>query len=183
MARAPICPTADPLAKCYMPGVPRIMYMQWPFQVLQTKDHVAMLFEWMLDYRLIYTNGSPHEPRVIPWMGDSRGRWEGDTLVVDVANHSELTWFDKAGDFHSDALHVVERYTMLDRDTIRYEATIEDPKVFARPWKISMPLSRQRNVDRVAIFVLPDGFEVFDRQPGPDPLDNTDFLEAPLLRH
>ena len=144
--------TADPLAKCYMPGVPRIMYMEWPFQILQTKDHLAMLFEWSLDYRLIYTNGSPHETRVSPWMGDSRGRWEGDTLVVDVANLSDQTWFDKAGDFHSDALHVVERYTMLDANTIRYEATIEDPKVFARPWKISVPLSRRTGMERLPEF-------------------------------
>ena len=144
--------TADPLSKCYMPGVPRIMYMAWPLQILQTRDHVAMLFEWSLDYRLIYTNGSPHETRVTPWMGDSRGRWEGDTLVVDVANNSDQTWFDKAGDFHSDALHVVERYTMLDPNTIRYEATVDDPKVFARPWKISVSLSRQSGVDRVSEF-------------------------------
>ncbi|HET9830691.1 MAG TPA: hypothetical protein VFP91_03240, partial [Vicinamibacterales bacterium] len=144
--------TDDPLSKCYMPGVPRIMYLAWPFQVLQTKDHLAILFEWSLDYRLIYTNGSPHETRVNPWMGDSRGRWEGDTLVVDVTNFNEQTWFDKAGDFHSDALHVVERYTMLDRNTIRYDASVEDPKVFERPWKISVRLSRRQGVDRVREF-------------------------------
>ena len=144
--------TADPLSQCNMPGVPRIMYMAWPFQVLQTTDHVAMLFEWSLDYRLIYTNGSPHETRLNPWMGDSRGRWEGDTLVVDVTHSSEQSWFDKAGNFHSDALHVVERYTMVDPDTIRYEAILEDPKVFTRPWKISMPLARQKGVDRVREF-------------------------------
>ena len=144
--------TADPLSKCYMPGVPRIMYLAWPFQVLQTKDHLAMLFEWSLDYRLIYTNGSPHETRVNPWMGDARGRWEGDTLVVDVANFNEQTWFGKGGDFHSDALHVVERYTMLDRNTIRYDATVEDPKVFSGPWKISVRLSRRQGADRVREF-------------------------------
>ena len=82
-------------------------------------------------------------------MGDSRGRWEGDTLVVDVSHHNDKTWFDMAGNFHSEALHLVERYTMLDADTIQYEVTIEDPKVFTRPWKISMPLYRQQDMDRI----------------------------------
>jgi hypothetical protein len=141
--------TADPLANCYMPGVPRIMYMEWPFQIVQTHDHLGMIFEWMQIYRLIYTNGTPHDSRAQPWMGDSRGRWEGDTLVVDVSNHNDKTWFDMAGNFHSDALHLVERYTMLDRDTVQYEVTIEDPKVFTRPWKVSMPLYRQPGMDRI----------------------------------
>ena len=136
--------TADPVANCYIPGVPRIMYMEWPFQIVQTRDHVGMIFEWTQNYRLIYTNGSKHDDRApAVWMGDSRGRWEGDTLVVDVANHNDKTWFDMAGNFHSDALHLVERYTMLNADTIQYEVTVEDPKVFTRPWKISMPLYRQ----------------------------------------
>jgi hypothetical protein len=139
----------DPLAKCYMAGVPRAMYLEWPFQILQTGGHVAMLFEWTQMYRLIYTNGTPHDDRVQPWMGDSRGRWEGDTLVVEVTNHNDQTWFDMAGDFHSDALRLVERYTMRDADTIQYEVTIEDPKVFTRPWKISMPLYRQAGMDRI----------------------------------
>ena len=81
------------------------------------------------------------------WMGDSRGRWEGDTLVVDVRKIDERTWFDRAGNFHSDALHVVERYSPIDRDHIQYEATIEDPKVFTRPWKMSMPLYRRIEKD------------------------------------
>jgi hypothetical protein len=141
--------TADPLAKCYMPGVPRLMHMEWPFQLLQTGTHVAMVFEWSQLYRLIYTNGTPHDDRVNPWMGDSRGRWEGDTLVVEVANHNDLTWLDMAGNFHSDALRLVERYTMTDPDTIRYEVTFEDPKVFTRPWKIAMSFYRQKDMDRV----------------------------------
>src|SRR5438132_3450433 len=141
--------TADPLAKCFMAGVPRMMYLEWPFQILQTRDHIAMAFEWTQVYRLIYTNGTPHDDRVQPWMGDSRGRWDGDTLVVEVANHNDQTWLDAAGDFHSDALRLVERYTMRDADTIQYEVTIEDPKVFTRPWKISMPFSRQRGADRI----------------------------------
>ena len=142
--------TADPLGKCYFPGFPRIMYLEFPFQIFQTPEHVAMAFEWSQVHRLIYTNGKPqpHDP-VETWMGDSRGRWEGDALVVEVTDHNDKTWFDMAGNFHSDALVVTERYTMLDADTIRYEATLQDPKVFTKPWKISMPLARQKNVDRI----------------------------------
>jgi len=141
--------TADPLAECYMAGVPRIMYMEFPFQIFQTRDAVAMLFEWQQIYRLIYTNGS-QSPEGIPfWMGDSRGRWEGDTLVVEVTDHNDRTWFDMAGNFHSEALRVVERYRMVDADTIDYEATMEDPKVFTRPWTIRMPLYRQKGMTRV----------------------------------
>jgi hypothetical protein len=141
--------TADPLANCYMPGVPRIMYMEFPFQIFQTPDHIAITFEWSQVHRTIYTNGAPHPDGIDFWMGDSRGRWEGDTLVVDVRNHNDRTWFDMAGNFHSEALHVVERYTMRDVNTITYEATIEDPKVFTGPWTISMPLYRQTEADRI----------------------------------
>jgi hypothetical protein len=141
--------TADPLANCYMPGVPRIMYMEWPFQIVQTRDHLAMTFEWSQVHRLIYTNGTPHEDRVEFWMGDSRGRWDGDTLVVEVTTHNAKTWFDMAGNFHSEALRLVERYTLVDADTIQYEVTFEDPKVFTRPWKISMPLHRHKGMERL----------------------------------
>ena len=141
--------TADPLASCYLPGVPRIMYMEWPFQIYQTRDHIAMTFEWSQVFRLIYTNGSRPSEDLEFWMGDSRGRWEGDTLVVEVTNHNDRTWFDMAGNFHSEALKVVERYTLVDADTLRYEVTIEDPKVFTRPWKISMPLHRHKDMDRI----------------------------------
>jgi hypothetical protein len=142
--------TADPLGKCYMPGVPRIMYLAYPFQIFQTPEHIAIAFQWSQVYRLIYTNGKapPHEG-VESWMGDSRGRWEGDTLVVEVKGQNDKTWFDLTGNFHSDALDVTERYTVLDADTIQYEATITDPKVFTKPWKISMPLARQKNIGRV----------------------------------
>jgi hypothetical protein len=141
--------TADPLGKCYMPGVPRIMYMEFPFHIFQTRDHLAITFEWSQMYRVIYTNGAPAPEGIDFWMGDSRGRWEGDTLVVDVANHNDRTWFDMAGNFHSDALRLIERYTMLDPDTIRYEVTVEDLRVFTRPWKIVMPLYRHKDLDRV----------------------------------
>jgi streptogramin lyase len=141
--------TADPLAQCFLPGVPRIMYLDYPFQIFQTHDNVAITFEWQHVYRLIYTNGTKASTPLQFWMGDSRGRWDGDTLVVDVTNHNDRTWFDAQGDFHSDALHVTERYTMVDADSIRYEATIEDPQVFTRPWTITVPLQRQKGMPRV----------------------------------
>ena len=150
---------ADPLAKCYMAGVPRAMYLDYPFQIFQTPQAVAIAFEWMLDYRLIYTDGSKHPEDATFWMGDSRGHWDGDTLVVDVANNNDLTWFDMAGDFHSDALHVVERYHMLDADTIDYEAGIEDSKVFTKSWTIRVPLRRRTDRDRLFEYVCQDVLE------------------------
>src|SRR5579862_6000264 len=146
--------TDDPLGKCYLPGVPRIMYMDFPFQIFQNQKSVTLAFEWELDYRLIYTDGTPHRPAGDDsWMGDSRGHWEGDTLVVDVGNINDKTWFDMAGDFHSDALHVVERYRMTDHDTIQYEATIEDSKVFTKPWTINLALRRRVDRDRLFEYV------------------------------
>ncbi len=137
--------TTDTEANCYLTGVPRITYMPFPFQILQRPDLVTMLYEYDHATRHIYTNGTSHPAGHIPWyMGDSRGRWEGDTLVVDSTHFNDETWFDRAGNFHSDALHVVERYTAISPNHLMYEATIEDPKVFTRPWKISMPLYRRR---------------------------------------
>jgi hypothetical protein len=140
----------DPLEQCYLPGVPRIMYMEFPFQIFQTRDHVAMTFEWSQVYRLIYTNGQKtlHEG-IESWMGNSRGRWEGDTLVVEVTDHNDRTWLDAAGNFHSNALKVTERYTLRDANTIDYEATLEDPNVFTRPWTIRVPLHRQTDLARL----------------------------------
>ena len=139
----------DPLNKCFMPGVPRIMYLEQPFQIFQAKDHVAMTFEWSQVFRLIYADGSKHVDGIEFWMGDSRGRWDGDTFVVEVINFNDQTWLDAAGNFHSEQLKVTERYNMLDVDTIQYEVTFEDPKVYTRPWKISMPLHRQKELDRL----------------------------------
>jgi hypothetical protein len=133
--------TADPEIKCYLPGVPRATYMPYPFQIVQTPKYILIAYEYAGATRTIYMDETPPDP-ANSWMGHSAGRWEGDTLVVDVTGQNDQTWFDRAGDFHSDALHVVERYTPLSADAILYEATIEDPKVFSRPWKISMPLYR-----------------------------------------
>ena len=138
--------TADPDTKCYMPGVPRITYMPYPFQIFQTSNYTVILYEYLRVMRIIYTDGSPHLEGSIDsfWMGDSRGRWEDNTLVVDTIHFNDQTWFDKAGNFHSEALHVIERYTLMGPDHMNYEVTIEDPKVFTRPWKMSMPLYRRK---------------------------------------
>jgi hypothetical protein len=134
--------TADPEVKCYLPGVPRATYMPYPFQIVQTPQYVLMAYEYAGAARTIYMDKVPPNP-VDSWMGHSVGHWEGDTLVVDVTRLNDQTWFDRAGNFHSDALHVVERYTPLSPDALTYEVTIEDPKVFSRPWKMSMPLYRR----------------------------------------
>jgi hypothetical protein len=134
--------TADPEIKCYLPGVPRATYMPYPFQIVQTPKYVLMAYEYAGATRTIYMDKTPPEP-TDSWMGHSVGHWEEDTLVVDVTDLNDQTWFDRAGNFHSDALHVVERYTPLSADALLYEATIEDPKVFSRPWKMSMPLYRR----------------------------------------
>ena len=134
--------TADPEVKCYLPGVPRATYMPFPFQIVQTPKYILMAYEYAGATRTIYMDKAPPSP-ADSWMGHSVGHWEGDTLVVDVTSLNDQTWFDRAGNFHSDALHVVERYTPLSPDALTYEVTIEDPNVFSRPWKMSMPLYRR----------------------------------------
>jgi len=137
--------TADPETKGYLPGVPRIMFMPFPFQIFQTPDQITMVFEYDRGVRMIYTNGTPHPRGPINWwMGDSRGRWEGDTLVVDVVHFTDETWFDRAGNFHSDALHLVERFTPTGTDHINYEVTVEDRNVFTKPWTMRMVLYRRK---------------------------------------
>jgi hypothetical protein len=137
--------TRDPETKCYLPGVPRSTYMPFPFQIIQMPDVTTILYEYVHATRHIYTNGTPHIRGPLDWwMGDSRGHWEGDTLVVDVVHFSGDTWFDRAGNYHSDALHVTERYSFMDADHVNYEVTIEDPKVFTRPWKMRMLLYRRK---------------------------------------
>jgi len=152
----------DPETKCYLPGVPRITYMPHPFRIVQQADKVTILYEYLHAIRYIFMNKNPHPPGPIDWwMGDSRGRWEGNTLVVDVVHLSDRTWLDRSGNFHSAALHVVERYTPTGPDHMLYEATLEDPKVFTRPWKISMPLYRrqERNSELLEYECYPDLLE------------------------
>lgn len=134
--------TGDPEAKCYLPGVPRATYMPFPFRIIQTLEQILIAYEYANATRTVHLNRKPKAP-ADSWMGWSIGRWEEDTLVIDVTNLVDRTWFDRAGNFHSEALHVVERYTPLSADHLMYEATIEDPKVFTRPWTIRMPLYRR----------------------------------------
>jgi hypothetical protein len=138
--------TADPEVKCYLPGVPRATYMPYPFQIFQSTTAMSIAYEYDNAYRNIYLK-DPGPAPADSWMGQSVGHWEGNTLVVEVTGLFEGSWFDRAGDFHSDALHVIERYTLTGPNTINYEATIDDNKVFTKPWKISMPLYRHIEKD------------------------------------
>ena len=146
--------TGDPELKCYMPGVPRANYMPFPFQIIQTPHVIMMAYEYARALRTIYIENDktiPQAPPADSWMGWSHGHFEGDVLVVDSKGFVPYTWFDRAGDYHSDALHVVERYTQVSPYHIMYEATIDDPKVFTRPWKMSFPLYRrmEKNIQLV----------------------------------
>ena len=133
---------ADPVNRCFLPGVPRATYMPYPFQIFQTPEAVAITYEFVHASRTIHMTRAQHMDDIEFWMGDSRGRWEGETLVVDVADNHRDTWLDSSGDFHSPDMHVVERYTRTGPDTMQYEATIEDPKVLTKPFKIAVPLYR-----------------------------------------
>jgi hypothetical protein len=136
----------DPVVKCYMPGVPRANYMAFPFQIIQSQKDILIAYEFASTNRLI-NMGKPQAAAVDTWMGTSNGHWEGNTLVVDVTGFNGMAWFDRAGNFASDTLHVVERYSLLDPNTMNYQATIEDPETFSRPWKINVILYRHREKD------------------------------------
>ena len=132
----------DPELKCYLPGIPRAMYMPYPFQIVQGTNKIQMAYAFTNASRVIHLDKSDPPPDDT-YMGHSVGRWDGEALVVDVTNLNGKNWFDRAGNFHSDALHLVERFTLMTPDVIRYEVTIEDPKTFTRPWRIAMPIYRR----------------------------------------
>jgi len=135
--------TRDPEIKCYLPGVPRATYMPQPFQIFENAKQILITYQWDGALRNVFMK-DPGPAPIDSWMGQSVGHWEGETLVVDVTGLLDQSWFDRAGNFHSDQLHVVERYTRTSPDVISYEATMDDPKVFTRPWKISMPLYKRQ---------------------------------------
>ena len=133
----------DPTAHCFPAGVPREFYVPQPIQILQPPGYVLFLFERM-SWRIVPLDGRPHIPDNIRlWQGDSVGKWEGDTLVIDTANLNGKTWLNQAGEMVSHAERVIERLTPVDGDTIRYEATITDPLVYTRPFTIAFPLKRR----------------------------------------
>ena len=134
--------TRDPEIKCYLPGVPRATYMPFPFQIIQSNAAVFMAYEYAGAVRHIYLK-DPGPPPIDSWMGLSHGRWEGDVFVVETSGFNDQSWFDRAGNHHSEQMKVTERYTTTDADHIQYEATITDPATFTRPWKMSMPLYRR----------------------------------------
>ncbi len=134
--------TEDPEAKCYLPGVPRFVYLPFPFQIVQSSNYVVMASEYAGAVRTI-SFGTPEPAPIDTWMGQSYGRWEGETLVVEVSGLNGQSWFDRAGNFASENVRVIERYTPASPDHLMYEATIEDSTVFTRPWQISMPLYRR----------------------------------------
>ena len=133
----------DPVVKCYMPGVPRATYLPFPFQIIQSPDHVVVAYEFASASRIVYMDRPDFEAPIFSWMGHSRGRFEGDSLVIDVTDQVPDTWLDHAGNHHSDALRVTERYTHLGPNALMYEATLEDPNVYTAPWTLKFPLYRR----------------------------------------
>ena len=137
----------DPAIKCYMPGIPRATYMPFPFQIVQTPTAILMAYEFAGASRTVYMDRPDFESPADMWMGHSRGHWEGETLVVDVTSQVPDTWLDGSGNFHSEKLHVVERFTAKSPYHLLYEVTLEDPAVYTRPWKMSLPLYRRMDAN------------------------------------
>ena len=135
----------EPNVACFLSGVPRTWYVPTQTEILQPPGQVLMLVERAHAYRLIPTDGRPHVGESIHlWQGDSRGRWEGNTLVVDVTNQNAKPWLDQVGNFYTAATHMVERLTLIDADTIHYQVTIEDSTVYTRPWTMAFPIRRNK---------------------------------------
>ena len=135
----------DPHVRCWRNGPPRSVYAPNGLEILQSPGQVVILGEYSHNYRVIPTNGHPHVGKSIAlFIGDSRGRWDGDTLVVDTTNFNGQFWLDAAGDFTSPTLHLVERWTLIDADTIYYDATLDDPTIYTRPWRLGLHLARRK---------------------------------------
>jgi hypothetical protein len=135
-------PSADPETKCYLPGIPRATYMPYPFQIIQGGGDILFVYEYASANREVFMSNH-QQPPVDTWMGWSNGHWEGDTLVIETNGFNGMTWLDRAGNYLSSAMKVTERFTLAGENHLQYQATIEDPNVYSRPWTISMPLYRR----------------------------------------
>ena len=133
----------DPELKCYLPGIPRAMYMPYPFHITQSGTKVHMAFPFAAQTARTIHLDEVEPPPDWTYMGYSVGRWEGDTLVADTTEFNGKNWFDRAGNFHSEALRLEERFTPISADAFLYEVTVEDENVFTRPWRIAMPIYRR----------------------------------------
>ena len=133
----------DPAVRCYMPGIPRANYMPFPFQIVQTADYILFAYEFASASRIVYMSRPDFEAPADAWMGHSRGRWNGETLVIDVTDQVPQTWFDRSGNYHSNGIRVEERFTAMSENHLIYEATITDPDVYERPFTIKLPLYRR----------------------------------------
>ena len=132
----------EPEDRCLLLGTPRSNY-RGDLQIRQSADHIVILYEWTHAYRVIPTDGRPHLSEGINlFNGDSRGHWEGDTLVIDVTNFNDRPWLDSHGSFYSEEMRVIERWRLLDADTLQYEATVEDPAVFTQQWTMAFTMNR-----------------------------------------
>jgi hypothetical protein len=153
-------PYHDPEAHCHVPGVPRETEQPssiMPFRIIQDEKYITILYEYVHDVRIIPEDASPHPKNYWAWDGDSRGHWEGDTFVVDVANFNGRSWLDMDANFVDENEHVVERYTIIDSNTISYSATVEDATVFTRPWTMHLNLKRNPSKDRIVYYDCHEG--------------------------
>jgi hypothetical protein len=153
-------PYHDPEAHCHVPGVPRETEQPssiFPFKIIQDEKYIAILYEYVHDVRIIPEDGSPHPKNYWTWDGDSRGHWEGDTFVVDVANFNGRSWLDMDANFVDENEHVVERYTMVDANRIAYSATVEDPTVFSKPWTMHLNLKRNPPKEQIVYYDCHEG--------------------------
>ncbi len=160
--------TDDPIRRCFMPGVPRATYMPFPFEITQMPNNILMTYEFAHAARTIFLDATPHMEELDFWMGDGRGKWEGDTLVINTVSLGDKTWFDQAGNYHSELLKVTERFTPTDATHINYEVTLEDPNVFTRPWKMNMTLYRrvEKNLELLDYECAEHVYEKLFKQPG-----------------
>ena len=133
----------DPVVRCYMPGIPRATLQPYPLQIVQTPDYILFAYEFASASRIVYMSRPDFEAPADAWMGHSRGRWDGETLVIDVTAQVPETWLDRSGNYHSNSIRVEERYMATSESHLQYEATITDPEIFERPWTIRAPLYRR----------------------------------------